>query len=373
MLHGMDSAKNIALVHDWLTGMRGGEKCLEVLCELFPDAPIYTLLGYKDAVSDTIASHDIRSSFLQKMPKARTMYRQYLPLFPRAIESLDLRGHDLVVSSSHAVAKGVRTDPGALHISYVHTPMRYVWDMFDQYFSREQVGHVKRAVARLAAARLRAWDVRSCPRVHHFIANSEYVRGRIQRFYGRDAAVIYPPVDTQRFHVSHDSDGGFLMVSALVPYKRVDLAIRAFNELALPLRVIGDGPERRALEAIAGPTIRLDGWVDDAGIEHAMAQCAALIFPGEEDFGIVPVEAMACGKPVIAFRKGGATETVRERLSGLFFDEQTPASLAAAVRRFSRTDFDPLSIRAHAETFDREIYRQKMAAFITEKWHAWQR
>ena len=366
-----DFPTSIALVHDWLTGMRGGEKCLEVLCELYPDAPIHTLLAFPGRVSDAIRAHEIRTSFLQHMPMIEKRYRHYLPLFPRAIESFDMREFDLVVSSSHAVAKGVRIGPRTLHVSYVHTPMRYVWDMFDQYFSKELVGSVQRAAIKVVAAWLRRWDVASNVRVHHFVANSAYVRDRIARFYGRDAAVIHPPVDTARFRVSTDNEGYFLILSALVPYKRVDLAVLAFNELGLPLRVVGGGPELERLRALAAPNIRFDGAVDDADIERAYAGCVALLFPGEEDFGIVPVEAMASGKPVIAYRKGGAMETVVDGLSGTFFDEQRTASLTAAVRRFRAQDFDPAAIRRHAERFDRAVYKTKMDAFVRACWDEW--
>ena len=365
--------EHIALVHDWLTGMRGGEKCLEVLCELYPRAPIYTLLALPDTLSETIRAHDIRTSFLQKLPWAGTRYRHYLPLFPRAIESFDMREFDLVVSSSHAVAKGVRLGADTLHVSYVHTPMRYIWDMFDQYFSKEQVGTVQRAVVKVVAARLRRWDVASSARVHHFIANSQYVRQRIARCYGREAAVIYPPVDTGRFSVSRRDDGYFLVLSALVPYKRVDLAVQAFNELQLPLRVVGGGPDYDRLRAMAGPTVRFDGAVDDAAIVDAYAGCTALLFPGEEDFGIVPVEAMASGKPVLAYRKGGATETVLQGVSGTFFDEQRSASLIDAVRNFRREDYDADAIRAHAERFDIAVFRKNIDAFVRERWDEWPR
>lgn len=366
-----DLPEHIALVHDWLTGMRGGEKCLEVLCELYPRAPIHTLLAIPDKLSGTIRAHEIRTSFLQSMPAAETRYRHYLPLFPCAIERFDMKEFDLVVSSSHAVAKGVRIKEGALHISYVHTPMRYVWDMFDQYFSKEQVGSVQRAAIKVVAAWLRRWDVASNARVHHFIANSQYVRERIRRCYGREAAVIHPPVDTSRFTVSTRDDGYYLVLSALVPYKRVDLAVRACNEMGVPLRVVGGGPDLERLRAMAGPTVRFEGAVDDDAIVEAYANCSALLFPGEEDFGIVPVEAMASGKPVIAYRKGGAMETVAEGLSGTFFDEQTPASLIAALRNFRSADYDARAIRTHAERFDRSMYKQKMDDFVRERWEEW--
>jgi glycosyltransferase involved in cell wall biosynthesis len=368
-----DTLARTALIHDWLTGMRGGEKCLEVLCELYPDAPIHTLIAFPEYLSDVIRSHEIRSSFLQRLPGVERRYRSFLPLFPLAIERFDLTPFDLVLSSSHAVAKGVRVPPHALHISYVHTPMRYVWDMFDQYFNRATVGSMQLALIRLIAARIRRWDVRTAARVHHFIANSRYVAERIRRIYHRDATVIHPPVDTSRFRLSTGDDGSFLVVSALVPYKRVDLAVAAANRGGFPLRVIGDGPERGRLEKLAGPSVRFDGWLSDGEIEKAYASCRALLFPGEEDFGIVPVEAMASGKPVIAFGRGGATETVIEEHSGVLFPEQTPESLLSAIVRMEALRFDAAAIRAHAESFDREIYRRLMSEFIDEKWGDWRK
>jgi glycosyltransferase involved in cell wall biosynthesis len=369
----MEIPARTALVHDWLTGMRGGEKCLEVLCELFPEAPVHTLVAFPEKVSETIRSHEIRTSFLQRFPSVETRYRHYLPFFPRAIESFDLRKFNLIVSSSHAVAKGVRPADHALHISYVHTPMRYVWDMFDQYFNPATVGKAQLAVIRLVAARLRRWDVRTSGRVHHFIANSAYVAERIRRIYRRDAAVIHPPVDTDRFVATAEHNGDYLVVSALVPYKRVDLAIATANQLGLSLRIIGDGPERARLAQLAGPTVRLEGWLDDRGIEEAYASCRALLFPGEEDFGIVPVEAMASGKPVIAFGRGGATETVIEGLSGTLFPEQSVAAFATAIRRFEEMSFDVSGIRSHAEGFDRRVYASRMQDFIMDRWTKWER
>lgn len=365
------SPVRVALVHDWLTGMRGGEKCLEVLCELYPDAPIHTLLAYPERLSATIRAHEIRTSLLQRLPGAEQRYRHFLPLFPFAIQRFDFRGYDLVLSSSHAVAKGVRIPPGVLHISYVHTPMRYVWDMFDQYFNPSTVNRMQLGLIRVIAARLRRWDVRTAARVHHFIANSHYIADRIRRHYGREATVIHPPVDTGRFPLSAEDSGEFLVVSALVPYKRVDIAVMAATRAGFPLRVIGDGPERMRLEALAGPTVRFEGWGSDDHIASAYAEAHALLFPGEEDFGIVPVEAMACGKPVIAYGRGGATETVIEGLSGVHFGEQTVDSLLTAIETFERQRFNAAAIRAHAESFDREVYRSKMMACIELQWDTW--
>ncbi|MCZ7555959.1 MAG: glycosyltransferase [Bacteroidia bacterium] len=367
----MQLPQRIALVHDWLTGMRGGEKVLEVFCELFPEAPVFTLVAIPDKLSATLASRRIVTSFLQRIPGIERRYRHFLPLFPLAIERMDLRGYDLVLSSSHAVAKGVRPDKHALHISYIHTPMRYVWDMFDQYFNAASTGSVALAVIRLIAARIRRWDVRSCSRVHHFIANSAYIADRVVRHYHRDATVIHPPVSVERFTIGAGSGKGFLVVSALVPYKRVDLAIEAANALGEELRIIGDGPEASKLRAMAGPTVRFDGWVSDEEIAAAYSSCCALLFPGEEDFGIVPVEAMASGRPVIAYGRGGATETVRDGQTGLLFNEQTTASLIAAMQRFDRHTFDAAAIRRHAEGFSRERFADEIRQFVTHAWQEW--
>ncbi|NOY06088.1 MAG: glycosyltransferase family 4 protein [Chlorobi bacterium] len=358
----------VALVHDWLTGMRGGEKCLEVLCELFPNAPIFTLLAYPEQLSDTIRRHDIRTSFLQRMPFSRNGYRNYLPLFPRAIESFDLSEFDLVVSTSHAVAKGVIPATRALHISYIHTPMRYIWNMFDAYFGKNQVGSIKRAFISLVAKRLRRWDVSSCARVDHFIANSHHVRKRVEQYWKRTAEVIYPPVDVGRFQVSHEPGDYYLVVSALVPYKRVDLAVEACNQMGHPLRIIGEGPEKQRLKALAGPTIRFEGWLSAEEINAGFQHCKALLFPGEEDFGIVPVEAMACGKPVVAFGVGGATETVVDGQTGVFFHEQRVASLIEAINRLESTTWSADNIRKHAESFDRKVFKKKMLESIQLHW-----
>jgi glycosyltransferase involved in cell wall biosynthesis len=359
--------KRVALVHDWLTGMRGGEKCLEVLCELFPEATLFTLLHKLGSVSPTIEALPIRTSFVQRLPFAASKFRHYLPLFPRAVERFDLSDFDLVISSSHCVAKSVIPRPGALHLCYCHTPMRYVWDLFDEYFGVERVGRLKHALLRRVAGRLRRWDARTADRVHHFVANSQYVRRRIQRHYRRDADVIHPPVDTTRFTLSERNDNYFLMVTALVPYKRVELAVEAFNRLGARLLIVGSGPEERRLQEQAKKNIEFLGWQSDEQIRGYYAGCQALIFPGEEDFGIVPVEAMATGKPALAFGRGGALETVVPGVTGLLFPEQTVSSLMDAVRSFDEAHFSPQRIRTHALGFDREVYRRNMREFIADK------
>jgi glycosyltransferase involved in cell wall biosynthesis len=367
----------VALVHDWLTGMRGGEKVLEDLCVLFPEADVFTLVHVPGSVSATIERRTVRTSFLQRLPWAAKRYRHYLPLMPWAAEALDLRGYDLVVSSSHCVAKGVRPAPGAVHVCFCHTPMRYIWDQYDAYFAPGRAPLLTRLAMALARRPLQRWDVSSSRRVDAFIANSRYVADRIRRFYGRDARVVHPGVDLDRYPaVGARDDGFYLLVTALVPYKRADAAVLAFNGLGLPLRVIGSGPEERRLRSLAGPGVEFLGWADDEALRRNYESCRALIFPGEEDFGIVPLEAMACGKPVIALGRGGALETVvapgdpgGRAATGLFFDDPDPRALADAVRRFeaSRGSFDARRIREHALTFGRDRFRRELKAAVMDE------
>lgn len=376
----------VALVHDWLTGMRGGERCLEVFCELFPDAPIYTLLHVPGSVSAVIERHPIVTTPLQHLPLVERLYRYYLPLFPAAVRTFDLTGHDLILSSSHCVAKGVRVPPGACHISYIHTPMRYVWDQFPQYFGPGRSSVLVRTAMAAVRPMLQRWDVASNDGVHAFVANSRFVAERVRRIYGREAEVIAPPVDLDRFAVSSRDDGYYLVVSAFAPYKRVDLAVAAFTRLRRPLKVIGGGQDGRRLKALAGPGIEFLGQCSDEEVREAYAGCLALIFPGEEDFGIVPLEAMACGKPVIAYGRGGVLETViplegRSAAgdggswpTGVFFYEQTVEALCAAVETFeaARYRFDPERIRRHVGRFDRVHFRRKIAAYVTACYEAFQ-
>jgi glycosyltransferase involved in cell wall biosynthesis len=366
----MESPQRIALAHDWLTGMRGGEKVLEVLCELYPGAVLFTLLHNKGAMSRTIEKMEIRTSFLDRLPLKAEGYRNYLPLFPRAIESFDLTPYDLILSSSHCVAKGAVPSQRALHICYCHTPMRYVWEMYDEYFGKGRAGPTTRAAMSFFAPRLRAWDVRTSNRVHHFVANSRNVAERIQRHYGRSADVLHAPVDTSRFQLSDRDEGYYLIVSALVPYKRVDLAIEVFNRLGERLVIVGKGPDLKRLSAQASRNIEFLGWQSDEELAKLYARCRALVFPGVEDFGIVPLEAMASGKPVVAYGEGGALESVVEfsdHPTGVFFYEQTPESLTGALQKLGRLRFDPKSIRAHAEQFDRSAFKRKLGGYIDEK------
>jgi glycosyltransferase involved in cell wall biosynthesis len=370
----------VALIHDWLTGMRGGERCLEVFCELFPDADLFTLLHVSGSVSATIENRRISTSFLQGLPGVEARYRALLPLFPWAIERFDLRGYDLILSSSHCVAKGVRVPRGTLHLCYCFTPMRYVWDLYDDYFGARAPWAVRLAMPPVAAA-LRLWDRRTASRVNHYVAISRFVADRIARCYGRDAEVIYPPVDCQRFRLSEDAGEFYLVVSALTPYKRVDLAVEAANRLGVRLVVVGSGSEERRLRALAGPSVEFLGWRPDAEVAELYARCRALLFPGVDDFGIVPLEAMASGKPVIAFDRGGARETVvplaagAESPTGLFFSAQTVDALVDAVRRFEADAprFVPKVLRAHAEGFDRPLFKERISAHVARRWEEFSR
>jgi glycosyltransferase involved in cell wall biosynthesis len=360
----------IALVHDWLTGMRGGEKVLEVLCELYPQAPLYTLLHNRGSVSPIIEEREIHPSFIDRLPLKKTGYRNYLPLFPRAIESFDFSGYDLILSTSHAVAKGARPAPGALHICYCHTPMRYIWELYNDYFGPGRAGLLTRTAMSFLAPRLRRWDVESSSRVHHFIANSRNVAERIRQYYRRPADVIHPPVNLDQFTLSQSDDGYFLIVSALVPYKRVDLVIEVFNRSGERLLIVGTGPERKHLQSIAASNIEFLGWQSNQELARLYTRCRALIFPGIEDFGIVPLEAMASGKPVIAFGAGGALETViddPQKPTGVFFREQTPDALAEALRKLRTLRFDPAAIRAHAERFDRRTFKETLRQYVEQK------
>jgi glycosyltransferase involved in cell wall biosynthesis len=364
----------VAIIHDWLTGMRGGERCLEVFCEIFPQAHLYTLVYIPGSVSSLIEQIPIKTSFIQNLPFSKRGYRQYLPLFPVAIERFNLKGYDLILSCSHCVAKGIIPPPDGLHISYLLTPMRYAWDMYGEYF-----GENRNRMIPFFMHYLRMWDVTSSQRVDHFICISKHVENRIRKFYRRQAEVIHPPVDTKRFGLQDRKEDYFLIVSSFAPYKRVDLAVEAFNRLGYPLKIIGSGPQEKRLRSMARSNVEFLGWQPDEVVADYYSRCRALIFPGEEDFGIVPLEAMASGKPVIAYARGGALETVipyhqevkaeRGTSTGLFFQEQNVDSLIDAVGRFGQIEleFNPVAIRNHSLRWDREIFEEKIKKSIFEK------
>ncbi len=363
----------MALVHDWLTGMRGGERCLEVFCELFPEAPLYTLLHVPGSVSPVIESRRIVTSFVQRLPFAASRYRHYLPLFPAAVRGFDLSGYDLVISLSHCVAKAVRRRPGTLHVCYCFSPMRYVWDLYDDYFGARAPRLARWAMPPVAAA-LRAWDQRT-DGVDAFVAISHHIADRIRRVYGRSADVIHPPVDTTRFRPARAEDF-YLVVAALVPYKRVDLAVAAANRLRRRLLVVGTGPEADRLARAAGPTVEFLGWQPDAEVADLYARCRAVLFPALEDYGIVPLEAAAAGRPTIAFGRGGVLDTMvgLDRTSAaptaVFFDAQTVEALADAIMKFEAAEhrFDPTALRARAAEFDVAVFRRRLRDYLDGRW-----
>ncbi len=360
-------ALRVAFVHDWLTGMRGGERVLESLCGLFPAADLFTLVHVRGSVSGTIENRRIRTSFVQRLPLAGRFYREYLPLFPAAIECFDLDSYDLVISTSHCAAKAVVSTGRAVHICYCFSPMRYAWDQFDAYFGVDRVGPLRSALYRQLMARIARWDRATAPRVHRFLADSQYVAGRIARYYNRQSLVLYPPVDTAFFTPDGmQPDRHFLVVSALVPYKRLDLAIAAAGRLSVPLKIVGRGPDEARLRAMAGPSVEFLGTLDDERLRAAYRRATAIVLPGEEDFGIVPVEALACGRPVIAFGRGGACETVTHDVTGQLVDDATPEAFAEAMKAVAGRSWDPAEMRRHAERFGAAEFDTSMRAIVAE-------
>jgi glycosyltransferase involved in cell wall biosynthesis len=353
----------VAIVHDWLNQIGGAEGVLEALVEMFPDAPIYTSMYWPEEMPAAYRSWDIRTTWMDHLPGIYRHHQPYLLLYPLAFGGLDLQGYDLVISNKSAFCLGVHTSPETRHVCYCLTPTRFVWD-FGSYVDREGVGGSAQRLVRPFLGRLQHWERAAAQRVDAFVAISREVQARIQSFYGRSSAIIYPPAHTERFVLSEGHGGYFLIVSRLIPYKRIDLVVRAFGELGLPLWIGGDGRDRQSLEAMAGPNVRFLGRVPDDELGPLLAGCRAFIFPGLEDFGIAPVEAMAAGRPVIAYAGGGALDSVVEGVTGTFFHEQTPQALAGAVRRFDETAYDPATIRAHAEQFDAQVFKAKMQAFV---------
>lgn len=378
----------VALVHDWLTGMRGGERMLERVARMWPEAPIYTLVWKPGSVSPALESHPIVTSFLQHLPGGVRHYRWYLPLFPRAIESFDFSGYDVLISTSHAVAKAAIPAPGAFHFCYVHTPMRYVWDLESQYFPPGRFPWPLSWAVRRIAARLRAWDVKTLDRVNALVTNSGHVAGRIRRHYGRNAEVIGGPVDLARFEPASGPRAGYLFAGAFAPNKRGDLAADACRQLGRRLVVVGRGPEERTLRRLAPADTEFRGWVSDEELPGVYARAQALLFPGEEDLGLMPIEAMASGCPVIALARGGALETVGrgaapEALAravaggvarvpgGVLFGTETVEGLIEAMRLAERERFDPAALRAQAEPFSAEAFDLRFRAAFERAYAEW--
>jgi glycosyltransferase involved in cell wall biosynthesis len=354
----------VAIVHYWLVGMRGGEKVVEALCNLYPEADIFTHAYEPEAISPAINAHRVYTSFISKLPRATTKYKSYLPLMPMALEQLDLRGYDLIISSESGPAKGIIPPSDAVHICYCHSPMRYIWNMYHDY--RERTGPLTRMLMPPLAHYVRNWDAISAGRVQEFVANSATVARRIETYYRRPATVIHPPVDTAAFEMVPPEEIGdyHLMVGELVRYKRPELAIEAFNRLQKPLVVIGGGEMLRELRGIAGPHVTILGPQPFSVLKHHYARCRALIFPGEEDFGIVPLEAMASGRPVVAYGKGGVTETVIDGVTGTFFHEQSVDALIDAVHRCEALAPDPDRMVRRAAEFGVGRFSREIGQFI---------
>jgi glycosyltransferase involved in cell wall biosynthesis len=352
----------LALVHDWLNQMGGAEDVLEELVAMFPDAPVYTSMYWREGMPEAYREWKVRCSWMDRLPGIHRHHRPYLPLYPLAFSRMDLSGYELVLSNKSGFCHAVRTG-GAVHVCYCLAPTRYVWD-FDTYASREALPSVVQLMLRPFVNWLRLWDYRAAQKVDRFVAISRAVQERIRRYYGRESVVIHPPVDTGRFQPGSDSEGYFLVVSRLLPYRRIDLAVRAFSELDLPLLVAGDGRGRKALEAAADANVSFLGRVPDEQLPQLFAHCTAYVVPGEEDFGIAPVQAQAAGRPVIAYGAGGALDTVVEGRTGMFFREPTVEALAQSVRAFDPADFDPQDCRQNAERFSTQAFRDNLSEFL---------
>jgi glycosyltransferase involved in cell wall biosynthesis len=353
----------LALVHDWLNQMGGAEDVLEALVGIYPQAPLYTSMYWRTGMPLAYREWNIHPTWMDRLPGIYRHHQSYLPLYALAFAHLDLSDYDLVLSNKSGFCHGVRTGPNTTHVCYCLTPTRYVWG-YREYAVREALSPVIRIALTPLVHWLRRWDYRAAQRVDHFIAISTEVQARIRHFYHRESKVIFPPVDVARFEVSAGHEDYFLIVSRLVPYRRIDLAVQAFNQLGLPLVIAGDGRDREALQAIAHPNVKFLGYVPDADLPALFGRCRAYILPGSEDFGIAPVQAMAAGRPVIAYAGGGALDTVLPGQTGLHFQALTPASLAEAVRQFETLSFDPSVIRQHAERFDKSVFERELSAYV---------
>ncbi|MBN1202650.1 MAG: glycosyltransferase [Anaerolineae bacterium] len=361
----------LALVHDWLNQIGGAEDVLEHLTRLYPGAPVYTSMYAPDLMPDAYRAWDIRPTWMDRLPGIHRHHQRYLPFYPPAFGRLDLSAYDVVLSNKSGFCHGVRTGPDTTHICYCLAPTRYIWGL-KSYLDRENFGFGVRAAAWLVARLYRGWDYAAAQRVDHFVAISTEIQQRIRRYYGRESTIIYPPVEAARFSPSGTVEDYFLVVSRLIPYKRIDLAVRACTQLDLPLLVAGKGRDRERLEALAGPTVQFLGYVPDEDLPDLFARCRAFIFPGLEDFGIAPVQAQAAGRPVIAFKGGGALDTVIPGQTGSFFEEPTVDSLVHALRLFDASGYDPAAIRAHAMQFDSSVFEQQITAAVQQAWETTQ-
>ena len=353
----------IAVVHDYFVQLGGAEKVAEELYNMLPNADLFATVALKHMMPETLRDVPVNTTWMQNLPGMEKYYRQYFPLYPFAVSSLDLSEYDLVISSSSGYVKGVRVNPDAIHVCYCHTPMRWAWN-FDSYSARERFGGGVKAILPSLIRGIRAWDKGAARQPDHFIANSRVVAERIRRAYGRYSEVIVPPIDTNRFRVSREQEDYYIILARLVGYKRIDLAVSAFTKMGKRLVVIGTGPASKELVQDAGPTIEFVGRLSDDEVEGYVSRCRALIFPGEEDFGMAPVEVAAAGRPTIAFRAGGATETVVDGVTGVFFDQQTAESLIDAVERFEGCSWSPVAIRQHSQEFSRDVFRNRMTSFL---------
>ena len=358
----------VALIHDHLTQYGGAERVLEALQAMWPDAPTYTLRYDPQAMGRSFGHKTIRTSFLEKLPFARRAFRWFLPLMPMATESYDLSDFDVVISNSSAFSKGIITSPDAIHICYCHTPTRYLWSDSGSYVDELRAPRLVKMLLPFVLHKLRGWDQLAAQRVGTFVANSETVKRRIAKYYQRDSQVIYPPVDTERFAISQEPKTYYLAGGRLVAYKRFDIVVDAFTKIGKPLKIFGSGPELADLKRRAGPNIEFVGRVSDDERARLFANAIAFINPQEEDFGITPVESMAAGRPVIAYRRGGALETVVDGETGVLFDEQSWEELADVVLRFKPEQFQPEKIRAHAERFATKNFRQSIHALVQRLW-----
>jgi len=359
------SRPRVAIVADYLNQHGGAEWLVAVLHTMFPEAPVFTPILDRESLWPEMADADIRVSWMQHLPALKRHFRKYFLLFPLAVEGFNLSEFDLVLSSSCAFGKGAKARRGAVHVCYCHTPARFVWD-YDNYVRRERLGPASRLFLPPMVRIMKRWDLATASRPDVYLANSRAVAARIRKYYRREAAVVGGPVNCARFRPSDRIESYFLVVSRLVPYKRIDLAVDAFNRLGLPLRIVGDGPDRAGLERRAGPNISFLGRASDREVERMLGECQALVFPGLEDFGLTPLEANASGRPVLAFRGGGTLDTVVDGETGILFDAQTPESLRGAIERFRTIRWDPTALRRHAERFDVEAFKERMFPILSE-------